>query len=85
MSDFLIAILVLYVMAIVIVGIISLLLIDDMKICLLTPNEIYENTNLNWFGCISVWFLEFLINPIMWICITILKFIIWLFTVGRKK
>ena len=84
MSDFLIAILVLYAMAIAIVSIVSLLLIGDMKICLLTPSEIYENTNLNWFGCIFVWFLEFLINPIMWICITIGKIIIWLFTVGRK-
>ena len=84
MSDFLIAILILYVIAVAIVSIISLLFLGDMKICLLTPSEIYENTNLNWFGCIFVWFLEFLINPIMWICITIVKIVKWLFTVGRK-
>ena len=84
MSDFLITILILYVMAVVIVSILSLLFLGDMKICLLTPNEIYENTNLNWFGCIFVWFLEFIINPIMWVCITIGKIVKWLFTVGRK-
>lgn len=84
MSDFLITILILYVMAVAIVSILSLLFLGDMKICLLTPSEIYEKTNLNWFGCIFVWFLEFIINPIMWICIAVLKFIIWLFTVGRK-
>ena len=84
MSDFLVSILILYVMAVAIVSIVSLLLIGDRKICLLTPSEIYENTNLNWFGCVFVWFLEFIINPIMWICITIAKTFIWLFTVGRK-
>ena len=71
-------------MAVVIVSIVSLLLIGDRKICLLTPSEIYENTNLNWFGCVFVWFLEFIINPIMWICITVVKIVKWLFTVGRK-
>ena len=84
LNDFLITMLILYVMAVVIVSIVSLLLIEDMKICLLTPSEIYENTNLNWFGCGFVCFLEFIINPIMWICITIIKIIKWLFTVGRK-
>lgn len=84
MSDFLITVLALYVMAVIIVSIVSLLLVGDRKICLLTPSEIYENTNLNWFGCIFVWFLEFIINPIMWICIFIVEIIKWLFTVGRK-
>lgn len=84
MSDFLVTILILYVMAVVIVSTISLLFLGDMKVCLLTPSEIYENTNLNWFGCIFIWFLEFIINPIMWICIAIINFIKWLFTVGRK-
>lgn len=84
MSDFLIAILILYVMTVVIVGMVSLFLIGDRKICLLTPSEIYENTSLNWFGCIFIWFLEFIINPFMWVGILIVKSIIWLFTVGRK-
>lgn len=84
MPDWLIAILILYVMAVGIVSIVSLLFIGDQKICLLTPSEIYENTNLNWFGCVFVWFLEFIINPIMWICIAIVKIVKWLFTVGRK-
>lgn len=84
MSDFLLAMLVLYVIAVVIVSIVSILLLGDVKICLLTPSEIYENTNLNWFGCVFVWFLEFLINPFVWIGITIAKIVKWLFTVGRK-
>lgn len=84
LNDFLIAILILYAMAVVIITIVSLVLIGNMKVCLLTPSEIYESTNLNWFGCVFIWFLEFIINPIMWICITIVKIIKWLFTVGRK-
>lgn len=85
MSDFLITILTLYVIAVFIVSIVSLLLIiEGRKICLLTPSEIYENTNLNWFGCVFVWFLEFVINPFMWIGITMVKTIVWLFTVGRE-
>ena len=85
MPDFLIAILVLYVVAVIAVTIVSLLLLLDMeRICLLTPREIYEETNYNWFGCIFIWFLEFIINPIMWIGITIAGMVEWLFTVGRK-
>lgn len=84
MSDFLIMILISYVLAVVIVSVVSLLLLGDKKVCLLTPREIYENTNLNWFGCIFVWFLEFIINPIMWICITVVQVVSWIFTVGRR-
>jgi hypothetical protein len=83
MLDFLITILILYGVAVVTVTATSLLFLGDMKVCLLTPSEIYENTNLNWFGCVFVWFLEFIINPVMWICITIVKIIKWLFAVGR--
>ena len=84
MTDFLLAMLVLYVIAVIIVSIVSLLLLGDVKICLLTPSEIYENTNLNWFGCVFIWFLEFLINPFVWIGILVVRTAIWLFTVGRK-
>lgn len=84
MSEFFIAALILYAMAVFIMSMLSLLSIEDIKICLLTPSEIYENTNLNWFGCIFVWFLEFIINPIVWIGIAIVKTIVWLFTAGRK-
>lgn len=80
MKDFLIiTILTLYIMAVFIIGFLSLLLTEDMKLCLLTPSEIHKNTNLNWFGCIFVWFLELIINPIIWIGIVIVKIFKWLF------
>lgn len=49
-----------------------------------TPKEIYNKINLNWFGCYFLWFLEFLCMPHIWIFCWIAKFVLWLFTVGRK-
>ena len=57
---------------------------DDKFILLDTPKELHDRTKMNWFGCIFVWFLEFLLNPIIWILCLILELFYWLFTVGRK-
>lgn len=45
-----------------------------------TPKRLYEKTKMNYFGCVLIWFLEFLINPLSWIFAAIW----WLFHVGRK-
>ena len=56
-----------------------------------SPRVIYDNTQLNWFGC---WFLFILLRLVnIWAtlvgliaqsCYFIAAFIKWLFTVGRK-
>ena len=56
-----------------------------------SPGVIYDNTQLNWFGC---WFLFILLRLFnIWVtlvgliaqsCCFIVVFIKWLFTVGRK-
>lgn len=58
--------------------------LDNRFVLLDTPKELHEKTSMNWFGCVFIWFLEFLLNPIWWIVAIILEFFHWLFTVGRK-
>lgn len=53
-------------------------------ILLETPKELHDKTSMNWFGCILVWFFEFLLNPVIWIVVLVLGFFCWLLTVGRK-
>ena len=45
------------------------------------PKDIYDNSNLNIFGAILLWFLWLVFCPIY----AIIGFMIWLCTVGRKK
>lgn len=56
-----------------------------------TPNDFYENTKMNWFGCWFCYILIRVISPIITVIgggivviLAILTFIEWLFTVGRK-
>ena len=57
-----------------------------------TPKDLYFETKMNWFGCIFVWLLIVVINPMWWIIfelpIYIGRWIVdlfeWLFTIGRK-
>lgn len=51
---------------------------DDLMI--LTPHRIYDETNINIFGCYVITLLFRIINPLG----TIGKFIHFIFTVGRK-
>ena len=44
------------------------------------PNDIYDITEMNWFGCITIYIILF---PIAFIY-EIGGFLKWLFTVGRK-
>ena len=84
MSDCLIAFLFIYGLTVLGVAIVSALHLDTGHNFLFdTPRDLYDKTNMNWFGCIFVWFLEFLLNPIAWIFAIIIWFFNWLFTVGR--
>jgi len=49
-----------------------------------SPIQLYEKTNMNWFGCIFIWFLEFLLMPVPVILSLIWDFFNWLVHVGRK-
>ena len=44
------------------------------------PSDIYENTNVNWFGAIFIYLLTFIAFAPWYI----LKFIVWVCTVGRE-
>ena len=44
------------------------------------PSDIYENINVNWFGAIFIYILTFIVFA-PW---CILKFIVWICTVGRE-
>lgn len=45
-----------------------------------TPRQIYECTDLNFFACALVFVIAFVLDPLFFI----LHFIDWLFHVGRK-
>lgn len=64
----------------------------------LTPLSLYKNTKLNWFGTIFIYLLISIASPILFlakiiyktlfsvafITVFIVRFIKWLFTVGRR-
>ena len=50
---------------------------DDMAV---TPKEIYDSNDINMFGCVIVFIICFILNPLFYIA----HFIHWLFHVGRK-
>lgn len=77
--------LVCYIITIIITHIAFLFrLMDDEFILSRTPAELYEDTNMNWFGCIVCWIGEFVLMPGIWITVLVAMFFEWLFTVGRK-
>ena len=56
-----------------------------------TPSVLYENTKMNWLGCWVCYILIRIFSPvvtiigsILLVICSILTFIEWLFTVGRK-
>lgn len=51
---------------------------DDMAV---TPKEIYDSNDMNMFGCVIVFIICFILNPLFYMA----YFIHWLFHVGRKK
>lgn len=44
-----------------------------------TPKEIYESNDLNMFGCVVIFVIMFLVNPLFFIA----HFIYWVFHVGN--
>ena len=49
------------------------------------PTVLYKKTNMNIFGCIVCSILLFAINYLYCSIYCILRFIYWLFTVGKKE
>ena len=78
MVDIKIAILAVYLSLIIVTGILSL--IDGINDFYKTPKEIYENTEMNMFGCLVVWIFSTIFNPLRFVFL----FIYFLFHVGRK-
>ena len=67
-----------YILLILEIGVLSIFeYFDDMAV---TPKEIYDSNDINMFGCVIVFIICFILNPLFYIA----HFIHWLFHVGRK-
>ena len=67
-----------YILSILGIGVSSIFeYFDDMAV---TPKEIYDSNDINMFGCVIVFIICFILNPLFYIA----HFIHWLFHVGRK-
>ena len=67
-----------YILLIIGIGVSSIFeYFDDMAV---TPKEIYDSNDINMFGCVIVFIICFILNPLFYIA----HFIHWLFHVGRK-
>lgn len=53
--------------------------IKDFWNVAVTPKEIYESNDLNMFGCVVIFVIMFLVNPLFFIA----HFIYWVFHVGN--
>lgn len=67
-----------YILLILGIGISSIF--EDFDSMAVTPKEIYDSNNINMFGCVIVFIIGFILNPLFYIS----HFIHWLFHVGRK-
>lgn len=54
--------------------------IDDFDNVAITPKQIYECNNLNMFGCVVLFIVSIIINPLFFVA----HFLYWIFHVGRK-
>ena len=67
-----------YILYILVVGVPTILeKFDDLAV---TPKEIYESNDMNMFGCVIVFIICFIFDPLFYIA----HFIYWVFHVGRK-
>ena len=55
--------------------------IKDFENVAVTPKEIYESNDLNMFGCVVIFVIMFLVNPLFFIA----HFIYWVFHVGNDQ
>lgn len=53
--------------------------IKDFENVAVTPKEIYESNDLNMFGCVVIFVIMFLVNPLFFIA----HFIYWVFHAGN--
>lgn len=53
--------------------------IKDFDNVAVTPKEIYESNDLNMFGCVVIFVIMFLANPLFFI----VHFIYWVFHIGN--
>lgn len=53
--------------------------LKDFDMLSITPSDVHNCNNVNWFGAVVLWLLFFVINPFFFIA----HFIVWIFTVGR--
>lgn len=55
--------------------------IIDFDNVAVTPKQIYECNNFNMFGCVVIFIVGFILNPLFYIA----HFIYWAFHLGGKK
>ena len=55
--------------------------IKDFNNVAVTPKEIYECNDFNMFGCIVIFVIMFLVNPLFFIA----HFLYWIFHIGETK
>ena len=67
-----------YILLILGIGVSSIF--EDFDDMVVTPKEIYDSNDINMFGCVIVFIICFILNPLFYIA----HFIHWLFHVGRK-
>ena len=67
-----------YILLILGIGVSSIF--EDFDDIAVTPKEIYDSNDINMFGCVIVFIICFILNPLFYIA----HFIHWLFHVGRK-
>lgn len=54
--------------------------IKDFGCTAITPKQIYELNNMNMFGCVVLFMISFVFNPLFYMA----HFLYWIFHVGRK-
>ena len=70
-----------YVIYLIIIFILTVTNLNYVDVFPVLPKDFYEDTELNWFGCILLSAIVLVIDP--WIFVG--KFIYWIFHVGRKR
>lgn len=55
--------------------------ISDFDNAAVTPKQIYECSDFNMFGCVVIFIVGVILNPLFYI----VHFIYWAFHVGRKE
>lgn len=65
---------------IIINGMLGGMLYCSVEYPFILPSDLYKDTNMNWFGAISVYLMTFIAFA-PW---CIIRFVVWLYTVGKE-